>query len=451
MYRYVIIELSPMIPAVLPVPWENPWRDLLFSAAADKKDIRNVRVYFFAAALILCCICILPVSAEVIAPEINQGAVIYIGEEGLNLTHALNQAHGASDVDGVPGNTGIGWWPSGGSVAVTAPTKTLNISSRYRSFTVEPSDFVGYSGNWYPLDNSSGMIDLTNGGEPHAAFVVSDPNLDLQVWDFNQGMDRSGMSVPRGQHLGFKLRTNMYEALDERYRAPVTPTEEDGYITIKVRNESGSVLGELATGPGEDAPLSELVVTTTPWFWPSADGSVYWQTDAKDADGNDLYPAGTYTVWAESVLNNMKNNYRNAGADYVGKTMSWPRTITLVPDALKIECSRDAVIQDDRFSVTITGRPATKYYLWIKDDGGATLPVSESPPSILPSARVLQDLPDGPFVIGSHLVLNGAGKTIRDVVPPSTLDKTLYYAAVVTSSGGTATVGIQPWNATRPA
>ena len=39
-------------------------------------------------------VAVLPVSAlsYVTAPGINQSATVYIGEEGLNLTHALNQA-----------------------------------------------------------------------------------------------------------------------------------------------------------------------------------------------------------------------------------------------------------------------------------------------------------------------------------------------------------------------
>ena len=40
---------------------------------------------------------------------INQSATIFIGEEGLNITHALNQAQG-SPMDGTPPLATIGWW-----------------------------------------------------------------------------------------------------------------------------------------------------------------------------------------------------------------------------------------------------------------------------------------------------------------------------------------------------
>jgi hypothetical protein len=63
-------------------------------------------------------VAILPVSADsvnqyyLVAPNINQGATIFIGEQGLNITPALDQVNAA----GVPSNyTTIGWWASAGS------------------------------------------------------------------------------------------------------------------------------------------------------------------------------------------------------------------------------------------------------------------------------------------------------------------------------------------------
>jgi PKD repeat protein len=383
---------------------------------------------------------------------INQSATVYIGEEGLNLTHALNQAHGQKEnICAVPGNTRIGWWASAGSITSTAPTRTFNINSTFRSYTIMPSNFVGYTGNWYLLDNTTGSIDLTNGGIPQTVVVVADPSLDLEVWNFDTASDVSGRTAMTGSRIGFKIKTNMYNAVDSRYRSPVTNTDADGYIDIKIQTESATWLTELVTGPGTTVPLTHLVVRTQPCLWPSSDGAVYWQTDAKDGGNNPLYPEGTYTVFAESKLNMMKDNYRNAGADYTGKTVSQHRTITLVPDALEIEANRDSVIRTARFSVTIQGKPSTQYYLWVKDDGKALLPVTERPPSILPSAPVIQDPPAGPYPIGSHPVMGGGGATIRDVVPPSTLDPTLHYASVITNKGGYATVEFQTWNATRPA
>ena len=47
-----------------------------------------------------------------------------------------------------------------------------------------------------------------------------------------------------------------------------------------------------------------------------------WDTGALDAYNQYAYPVGTYTISAESILNKMKDNYKQGGADYTGKTVS---------------------------------------------------------------------------------------------------------------------------------
>ena len=84
------------------------------------------------------------------------------------------------------------------------------------------------------------------------------------------------------------------------------------------------------------------------------------------ASGQLAYPGGTYTVWAESLLNNMKDNYQNGGASYTTKTVSQTYTITLVSDTVKIEANKDTVVRSKPFSVTITGRPNQAYNVWVK-------------------------------------------------------------------------------------
>jgi len=391
-----------------------------------------------------------PISATVIAPEINQGATIYIGEEGLDITHALNQAHGqSSDISAVPGNTRIGWWGAGSTIASSSPIRTIELNGSYRSFIVDPALFVGYTNNWYLMDNTTDMADLTNGGVPRAVFSVADPWLDVSVWDFDQSLDVSGRSVPSGERLGFRIKTTMYSALDDRYRSPVTHTDSDGYIDITVKNEQGTTLTSLTTASGMTTPLTHQAGRTYSSLWPSADGSLYWQTDAKDGGGADLYPAGTYTIGAVSMLNNMRENYKNAGADYTGKTVSQTKTVTLVPPALTLEANRDSVVRSNRFSLTIRGNPSTQYYLWVRDDGDAPLPVNEVPPSILPSSKVIQDPVTGPYPVGTYTLMSG--RSLQESVPPSLLDPSLHYAAVMTNKNGQATVEIQTWNATRPA
>ena len=107
----------------------------------------------------------------------------------------------------------------------------------------------------------------------------------------------------------------------------------DGYVNITVINPSNTTLTRLYTsdpGTGGTGPLVSLnksFVNVQPYYWGTA--SSPWKTDAR-VNGTYVYPEGTYTVSALSILNHMKDNYKNAGADYTGKTVSPQRTITLV-------------------------------------------------------------------------------------------------------------------------
>jgi hypothetical protein len=75
----------------------------------------------------------------------------------------------------------------------------------------------------------------------------------------------------------------------------------------------------------------------------------------------------------------------------------------------------------------------------------------DQPPVIVPfQSGVQQDPPDGPFTIGSYLINNGNGRTIRDDIATSTpeLSNTNYYALVTTDTSGRAVVAFQTSSAT---
>jgi len=95
----------------------------------------------------------LPVSARV-TPAVqnitNAGATVFIGEQGLNLTGAENELNGANPA----GFTQIGWWASAAVITTTPPTKAISLTGRDTNFLVTPSDFVGYTGNWYLYDGN---------------------------------------------------------------------------------------------------------------------------------------------------------------------------------------------------------------------------------------------------------------------------------------------------------
>jgi len=256
---------------------------------------------------------------------INQSATVFIGEEGLNLTHALNQAQDKPVMKGEPALKTIGWWAPGSPVDITSPTRILDLNGRYTWFTVEPSDFVGYTGTWYVLRENQTAV--------HEVFTVADPTLNMKILDYTHIMDVTGKSIPQNTRLGFGITTNMYPAVDARYRNPINP-DTDGYIDIKVKNASGSTWQTLYNNSASAGILAgphslrANFVNVQPWSW-GANDTWSWQTSARDNTSQYAYLPGNYTVSAESTLNHMKDNYRFHGADYTGKTVSPPYTITL--------------------------------------------------------------------------------------------------------------------------
>jgi hypothetical protein len=393
-----------------------------------------------------------------VAPDISQGATIFIGEQGLNLTRALNAAGGLSGpgLDSqVPTNMTIGWWPSAANIYSTNYWKILNVDSRYQNFTVAPADFVGYFGYYYLVNPATRGAILDADGQPRVVFSVSDPQLDIRIRDFDQAADVNGRSATRGDAIGFRIDTNMHGALNGLYRSPVYNSTDDGYIDLKVRNESGFTYSELADSTNTPRDLLRQNVSSASWTWGDPANPVSphpWATGVTGSGGQPIYVTGTYTVWAESCLNSMKVNYRSGGADYTGKTISQSYTVTLVPEYLNIEANRDSVVRGGRFSVTISGKPQTAYYLWVNNTGTMTGTSGDQPPTILVSAPVYQDPYGGPNAIGAHAIFGSGGKTILDDVPPSTVNvsRNEYYAKVVTSSRGIATVEFRTSPDTKP-
>ena len=576
---------------------------------------------------------VMPVTAAPNGTQIDAGATIFIGEEGLNLTHALNAAilggaytSGMPIYNATPTNTRVGWWASAATVTTTAPTRIIDLNGRYTNFVVAPSDFVGYTGNWYLLTNdSTNAAELSFGGIPQAVFNAQDPTLDIKVWDFNQAADVSGKSVPQGERLGFRIDTNMYPAtyatrnntvynytydfalsselgtgtyyqpsgpntggaaviagtsgvnwsfpeqasnskqygivIEYTYTGQVSPNIwritnytnlykmtwadaanntgyygcgytmyynnsapawdqtlltgaggaatgyysgknvtfdarglegwqnetwptatvmtdgmfwtctapagmgpqiGDGFITLKVKDESGATFTALATNGAGSVPyttnksLLKNFVNVQPFYWGTTDEN--WVTDAADFNNQYAYPVGTYTILAESTLNKMKDNYKNAGADYTGKTVSQSYTVTLVSDTVKIEANKDSVVRSKPFSVTVTGKPSTRYYLWVKGISSMDGSYENVAPMVnLNQEKVYMDptpgrwnLTTGTWVydIGQYRYENGAGLTIRDDTTNANwatntyniYNGTRYYCLINTSTSGTRTV-----------
>ena len=199
-------------------------------------------------------VAVLPVSAVstngyyLVAPGINQGATVFIGEQGLDLTNAITSARGGNPATW---NT-IGWWASAAQITTTPPTVSVDTTGRATQFTVTQSEFDGYTGQWY-------LVSGTTSYAVAPVFNVKAPSLDITVRDpfQNDGADVSGKSVPTGSLLQFQVGTNMYTVLDGALRYPVYNvagggTNSDGYLDIVVKTESGAILTQLiGNGTGQ--------------------------------------------------------------------------------------------------------------------------------------------------------------------------------------------------------
>ncbi|MCK9632361.1 MAG: DUF3821 domain-containing protein, partial [Methanoregula sp.] len=502
---------------------------------------------------------------------IQAGATVFIGEDSLNLTHALNSVQPNTGLDNAPVLKSIGWWASAAGLTTSSPTKTLVLDNTYKNFEVADTDFVGYTGNWYVLAADGKTPSST------ALFNVQDPTLSIAVWDFSRGTnpagtagidgdDVTGKSVFQGDALGFQISTNMHPAtlasqrnntisslvncvadstsvsgympdgsssdwnknstgyanasyselisghmykvyngtvfnkmtygwnfttsyyayyynasttIDSNYpftasnytadadgivmmetanwaaylhtgASPVNgPTATDGYITIKLKDESGATYNKLKTNTTVsstpvDTSITNQFVDKAPWYFGSS--QTYWVTGTIDNNGQYAYPVGTYTFWAESLLNSMKDNYKNAGADYTGKTISASGTFSLATFTVKIEAKPESVVRSKRFTVTVTGRPSTYYYIWVKGTSAMTGGYDDMPPQIVDDqASVTFDdavsASKGTHAIGNYAYENGAGKTIwedvaRNKTDVNSYNRTRYYAKIKTSGGG---------------
>ncbi len=125
--------------------------------------------------------------------------------------------------------------------------------------------------------------------------------------------------------------------------------------------------------------------------------------------------------------------------------------VAVIPVHAAGEPSDNALTRGNRFTVNITGLPSTPYYIWLTRTSSMTGKPGDQPPVIVPfQSGIQQDPPEGPFTIGSYMINNGNGRTIRDDIAPSTpeLSNTNYYALVTTDTDGRAVVAFQTSSAT---
>ena len=138
---------------------------------------KRLTIALVAVALFVL-LAVMPAAAVSNGTVINQGATIFIGEQGLNVTHALNQANAVAAIDSVPTLTSIGWWASAAAITTTAPSQTVNLAGQYSAFSVAQQNFVGYTGNWYLL-TATGQVSQHVVGTRILSSLLQTPHLTL--------------------------------------------------------------------------------------------------------------------------------------------------------------------------------------------------------------------------------------------------------------------------------
>jgi len=450
---------------------------------------KRLSIALVAVALLLVLVTVMPVSAYVTRTNISQGATVYIGEQGLNLTPSINSVYydknGAVAVASDNTSFSVGWWASAAVITTTSPTIPYTLSG-IDSFAISPSVFGQGVGNWYRINGSTGTA-LTP-----AAFVVADPSIALDIWDFGSatgavGLPATGKSIVQGEYLGFKIDTNQFQALST-LRTGVTPmvgnyNEKDGYLDITVKDASGTTLTGLlnastSVGGYYNTLRAQNVSYQNPaWIWGNAPSTynpqgaqtgatvqfANWSTAAQDLNGQNAYPAGAYTAYATSKLNSMDDYYKLGGASYTGKTVSAVATVTLVSDTVKIEANKDSVVRSKSFSITVTGKPKTSYHLWVKGTSSMDGTYDNQPPMIRASQLDVKQDPfyaatwntgtgsNAPGIAGNYSYQNGGGGLANNIwnnVAKGSVQDTItklgngtyLYANITMSSSGTNTV-----------
>jgi hypothetical protein len=320
------------------------------------KIAKNLILLFF---LLLCCVN--PVNAAAIN-TIRQGNVIFLGEEGLDISLAMG-------VD-----TEIGWWASAADITSSSPTKTIDLNTRMRNFMASPVEFSDYPGNWYRLNSAEKADGI--------AFKVIEPQLDIKPEDTTVQVDVETLKwIPTGDDIRFRIDTNLDQMLSQR-SAPAL-------ITIKVQAPDGGSYTSLYNAGGTPVSIVDIPVTTRPFYTDSI-----WNMANRDR-----YPPGTYTIWAECNVNKMNDNY---GA--TGKTMS--RKFTLLNQGVNPLITKPTTESAQTTNTPTQTTLQATASLPTQTLTGTTVPIST--PSLPPTTFVLSPSPGQTKAPGFEVILSVA-------------------------------------------
>jgi hypothetical protein len=233
--------------------------------------------------------------------KIAAGAPVYIGEQNLDISSGLQACHV------------IGWWPAGGDLTAP-PSKTVTVIPTVEdfgnafSYTINPDIFSGYPGTWYCVDKKP----------IRAVFELREPQLVIHVWDLDSNKDITGKTVPLTANITYRIETNLDAALQYANRPGMTPA--DSFFSVNLTDPRGQALYSVYSGSYgksdtqilsfEDHPF----ISSSPFDW--KDGNK-WNRLSRNAQGEYIYPTGTYTFTVTQNLNRMQEIY--AGSSLEGQ------------------------------------------------------------------------------------------------------------------------------------
>jgi len=234
--------------------------------------------------VLVCVILFCAVTVNAAINTISQGNTVFIGEEGLDISAAMGP------------DTQIGWWAPAADISTTSPSKSIDLRGRITGFMVTPSEFSGYTGNWYRINNGGSM----NG----TAFLVADPQLEIKAEDTTVDVNPQLNWIPTGDDIQFRIDNNLAQMFFQRGSPPL--------ITIYVQSPDGAEYSALYNAGGIPTTIVDIPVTSSPFVT----GPIW------NMGNPSQYSPGIYTYWAECNTNRMNDNYNEEG-----KTISRKSTL----------------------------------------------------------------------------------------------------------------------------
>lgn len=383
-----------------------------------KMKLQQYLLYCVILAVALAAVAI-PVSADL--KTVQQGGTVFIGEQGLDITNALN------------GYTQVAYWAPGTSRTTEAPTYVKIISV--------PTNFpvTGMiAGEWWQY--TPGVVPTT------LAFVVEETDAGISLYDLNYitPFNVTDKSARIGDLIDFEVISDLY----------LIQQRDPGYsfnFNIVVENPGGVTYSYLYV-PNGNEPLTFLQLDSKPWYWSSGNGiasdSDYaWKTNEMDSEDYYYYPPGTYSVYITCNQN---------GLNYASN----PVSLELYEDKLDLTVDPGAIVRGNKTYTTITGVPNAWYFLWVKDCSGKMTGYECDQPPMMTNIQadwihfdpysICVDYEDCYYIKEQMVECSGCLKTIYDTVPHYPNDGKYYYAFVQLDDNGERTIEWQTNVNTKP-